>query len=212
MVNYREYLPELKSTTLFQDIEDDALVALLEAMAPKLVVRKQGDGMTAFAPGTFRMALRATPPNEIVPRVFKYDMPKFGEPGMLMAEIPSLSLMGDGLKAAGRERKGPGGPPHKPKPVAYDLEMLEFEVDSLTRFYGEEIFKAQGIMLRNFLGILAHKVCDIRHELFLIRDARDMYLDTENTIQVFAAGLSDAKFHSFSSLGSAHFRMYSQIQ
>lgn len=192
MENYREYLSELKSTTLFQDIEDNELIALLEAMAPKILMRKQGAPMPPRTDNSFWMALRATPANEMVPRIFKYDMPKFGEPGMLMAEIPALSVMGQGLEAAGRvdNKKGPGGPPHKAKPIAYDLEVLEFTVESLTKFYSEEIAHAQGIMLRNFLGILAQKVCDVRHELFLIRDARDMFMDKENTLQVFCAGVA----------------------
>ena len=45
-------------------------------------------------------------------------------------------------------------------------------------------------MLRNFLGILAQKVCDVRHELFLIRDARDMFQETDKTLQVFTAGVA----------------------
>lgn len=190
MVNYREYLKELKTTTLFQDIEDDALIALLEAMQPKLVVRKQGEPMPPMLPGTFKMALRATPENEMVPRIFKYDMPKFGEPGMLMAEIPTLSRMGEGLEAAGRGGKRMGPPPHKMRELTYDLEMLEFTEESLTKFYSGEIAQAQGVMLRNFLGILAQKVCDVRHELFLIRDGRDMFRDSENTLQVFSAGVA----------------------
>lgn len=32
MENYRAYLKELKTTTLFQDIPDEELIALLEAM------------------------------------------------------------------------------------------------------------------------------------------------------------------------------------
>ena len=39
MENYRAYLKELKTTTLFQDIPDEELIALLEAMQPKIVMR-----------------------------------------------------------------------------------------------------------------------------------------------------------------------------
>ena len=57
------------------------------------------------------------------PRQFKYDMPKFGEPGMLMAEIPTYSKMADGLpKNSGKPKR----PPHKMSALSYDLEMLEF--------------------------------------------------------------------------------------
>lgn len=184
MENYRAYLKELKTTTLFQDIPDEELIALLEAMQPKIVMRKAGEPMPPMPEGTFKMALRATPDQGIVPRKFKYDMPKFGEPGMLMAEIPTYSRMFEGLK------RRPGGPMHKPTPIDYDLEMLEFTEGMMTAFYGEQHAHAQGIMLRNFLGILAQKVCDVRHELFLIRDARDMFQETDKTLQVFTAGVA----------------------
>lgn len=40
----------------------------------------------------------------------------------------------------------------------------------MMKYYGPEVAEAQGIMLRNFLGILAQKVCDVREEKFqLIR-------------------------------------------
>ena len=42
MPKYRDFLPELKSMTLFQSIEDEPLIALLEAMAPELVRREKG--------------------------------------------------------------------------------------------------------------------------------------------------------------------------
>ena len=187
MANYREYLPELKTTTLFQDIPDEELIALLEVMQPKIVMRKAGEPMPPMEPGTFKMALRSTPPLPMEPRQFKYDMPKFGEPGMLMAEIPTYSKMADGLpKNSGKPKR----PPHKMSALSYDLEMLEFTEDMMTTFYGEQYAKAQGTMLRNFLGILAQKVCDVRHELFLIRDARDMFQQKEKTLQVFTAGVA----------------------
>jgi len=37
MSEYKNFLPELKSTTLFQNIEDRSLIALLEAMRPEIV-------------------------------------------------------------------------------------------------------------------------------------------------------------------------------
>ena len=182
---YKEYLPELKTTTLFQDIPDDELIALLDAMQPKIVMRKAGDPMPPRAEGTFWMALRSTPAREQAPRQFKYDMPKFGEPGMLMAEIPTYSRMAEGLP---NPRKG--GHPHKGKNLDYDLEMLEFTEFMMTDFYGEQYSKAQSQALRNYLGILAQKVMDIRHELFLIRDGRDCFQRTGETLQVFTAGVA----------------------
>lgn len=185
MGNYREYLNELKSTTLFQDIPDDELMKLLEVMQPPIRVRKAGEPMPGFAPGTFKMILRATPEQGTVPRQFKYDMPKFGEPGMLMAEIPALSRMAEGLPKNSR----PSGPPHPHKDIDYTLEMLEFTPEMITKFYIADIVDAQSTMLRNFLGILAQKVCDVRHELFLIKGGRDMFQRRDETLQVFAGEL-----------------------
>jgi len=185
MGKYNEYLAELKSTTLFQDIADDELLALLDAMQPRIIMRKAGEPMPPMEEGKYWMALRSTPARELAPRQFKYDMPKFGEPGMLMAEIPTYSRMKDGLP---KTRKS--GPPHKMKNLDYDLEMLEFSEYMLTDFYGEQYTKAQGIMLRNLLGILAQKVMDVRHELFLIKDGRDVFMRTENTLQIFTAGVA----------------------
>ena len=51
---------------------------------------------------------------------------------MLMAEIPTYSRMFEGLK------RRPGGPMHKPTPIDYDLEMLEFTEGLMTAFYGEQ--------------------------------------------------------------------------
>ena len=52
MENYRAYLKELKTTTLFQDIPDEELIALLEAMQPKIVMRKAGEPMPPMPEGT----------------------------------------------------------------------------------------------------------------------------------------------------------------
>lgn len=171
MENYREYLPELKSTTLFQDIQEDALIQLLETMQPAVIHRKKGE-----FPGikndfkTFRMILKAYPAKEPAPRPHKYDMPKFGEPGMLMAEIPSLSQCFAGPKPEDETGDRPvrKGPPLKP--LSFDVDLLELSGEMMTKYYGPEVAEAQGIMLRNFLGILAQKVCDVREEKFqLIR-------------------------------------------
>ena len=42
MKNYREFLPELKSMTLFQNIEDEEIISLLEVMSPEIVYREAG--------------------------------------------------------------------------------------------------------------------------------------------------------------------------
>ncbi len=168
MENYREYLPELKTTTLFQDIDDEALIDLLETMRPPIIRRKAGETI-GLRPdmAAFRVVLRG-PVREPAPRRFKWDMPRFGEPGMMMGEIPSLSRFLDHIER-------PAKPFFTPKPLEHDLDMLEFSGEMLVKFYGEKVAAAQGVVLRNFLGILAQKVTDVRRELFLLRDGVDMY-------------------------------------
>ena len=164
MSNYREFLPELKSTTLFQNIEDEALIALLEVMGPEIVCRKAGTrGMPPIdmEKGMFCVVLKGKPLDQLEPRLDVYNMPKFNEPGMMMGEIPCLSEM--------RKSRAPKikfkGPPHGgPKNEEFDLYMLRMSGEMITGFYGEQYSDAQGIMLRNFLGILAQKVTDVRRE------------------------------------------------
>ncbi len=161
---YRKYLPELKSTTLFQSIEDEELIALLEVMHPEIVCRKAGErGMPPIdmENGLFCFVLKGKPLDELEPRLDAYNMPGPAEPGMMMGEIPCLSEM--------RKSRAPRikmkGPPHGgPKNEEFDLYMLRMSGEMLTGFYGSRYSKAQGIMLRNFLGILAQKVTDVRKE------------------------------------------------
>lgn len=166
MPNYREFLPELKSMTLFQNIEDEALIALLEAMGPEIVCRKAGTrGMPPIDldKGMFCVVLKGKPLDQLEPRLDVYNMPKPTEPGMMMGEIPCLSEM--------RRSRAPKfkfkhkGPPHGgPKNEEFDLYMLRMSGEMVTRFYGEQYSEVQAIMLRNFLGILAQKVTDVRKE------------------------------------------------
>jgi molybdate/tungstate transport system substrate-binding protein len=88
-------------------------------------------------------------------------MPKFNEPGMMMGEIPCLSEM---LKSRAPKMKFKGAPPPGPKKEKFDLYLLRMSGEMLTRFYGERYARTQGVMLRNFLGILAQKVTDVRKE------------------------------------------------
>jgi len=164
MPTYREFLPELKSTTLFQNIEDEALIALLEAMGPEIVCRKAGTrGMPPIDmdKGIFCVVLKGKPLDQLEPRLDVYNMPKSTEPGMMMGEIPCLSEMRKS-RAPKMKRKGPphGGPQNE----TFDLYMLQMSGEMVTKFYGEKYSEAQGIMLRNFLGNLAQKVTDVRKE------------------------------------------------
>ena len=163
MENYRAYLPELKTTTLFQDIED-------EALRPRIIRKKIGDEIGPWDMDYFKVILKTYPAQELQPRRFKWDMPKHGEPGMLMGEIPSLSRY---LEPLGRTFD------HKSKPLEKEMDLLEMSGEMMTKFYSPEIAVAQGVMLRNLLGILAQKVMDVRYDLFMLRDGRDVFAPAE---------------------------------
>jgi molybdate/tungstate transport system substrate-binding protein len=189
MKNYREFLPELKSMTLFQKIEDEELIALLEVMSPEIVCRKAGTrGMPPIDmdKGIFCVVLRGKPLDQLEPRLDVYNMPKPNEPGMMMGEIPCLSEM-QRSRAPKMKRKGP---PHGgPKNDTFDLYMLRMSGEMITKYYGEEYSKAQGIMLRNFLGILAQKVTDVRKEKSEAIAAVEAEL-APYRLHVFCAGVS----------------------
>ncbi len=164
MANYRDFIPELRSTTLFQNIEEEALLALLEVMGPEIIFRKAGTpGLPPIdlEKGLFCVVLKGKPLDQLDTRLDIYNMPKFAEPGMMMGEIPCLSEM---RKSGAPKMRFKGPPPGAPKTKEFDLYMLRMSGEMVTRFYGEEHSKAQGIMLRNFLGILAQKVTDVRRE------------------------------------------------
>lgn len=165
MYNYRDFLPELKSTTLFQFIEDEALIALLEAMKPEIVRREAG--AKGFPPidlekGVFCVVLKGKALDQLEPRLDVYNMPRFNEPGMMMGEIPGLSEMMKSRAPRMKMKGMPPGPPPKREQIETYLLLMSGEM--VTAYYGEQYVVAQGRMLRNFLGILAQKVTDIRKE------------------------------------------------
>lgn len=159
MVNYREYLPELKSMPLFQGIEEEELIALLEAMQPAVVHRETGVEST-FKMGKdgFLVCLKNYLDPTITDKETKYTMPKPGEPGMMMGEIPSLS---EAYLYASKKPAGPKPAPHgAPKEMKQDC--LAMNAEMMVKFYSDAIYPAQAKMNRNMLGVLAQKVTDIR--------------------------------------------------
>lgn len=187
--NYRDFIIELKSMTLFQNIEDNALIALLDVMEPEIVIKKAGQ--TSMPPidienGLFCVVLKGKPLDQLESRWDIYNMPKFGEPGMMMGEIPCLSEMLKSL--APRPRLI--GMPHGGMPEQnYDLYLLRMSGEMITRFYGEQYMAAQSTMLRNFLGILAQKVTDIRKEKSELSEQAANEL-APYRLNVFCAGVS----------------------
>jgi molybdate/tungstate transport system substrate-binding protein len=111
--------------------------------------------------GMFCVVLKGKPLAELEPRLDVYNMPRFDEPGMMMGEIPCLSEM---RKSRAPRKRFKGGPPHFPPRERHDTYLLRMSGEMLTAFYGEQYAAAQGIMLHNFLGILAQKVTDVRQE------------------------------------------------
>ncbi len=164
MSNYRDFLPELRSTTLFKNIADEPLLALLEAMAPEIVLRPAGSrGMPPIdlANGIFCVVLKGKPLDQLAPRLDEYNMPQPNEPGMMMGEIPCLSEM---TKSRAPRLRMRGGPRGGPRQEDFDVYLLRMTGEMVTQPLGAEHQQAQSIMLRNFLGILAQKVTDIRRE------------------------------------------------
>lgn len=189
MLNYQDFLPELKSMTLFQNIEEEELTSLLEVMKPEIVRREAGQYKTLpidINEGMFCVVLKGKPLELLEPRLDQYNMPKPTEPGMMMGEIPCLSEMN---KSRAPRIKIKGPPPGGPKNDTFDLYLLRMSGEMVTKYYGEKYSKAQGIMLRNFLGILAQKVTDVRKE----KAEAIASLETELApyrLNVFCAGVS----------------------
>jgi len=165
---FREFLPELKTTTIFQDIPDEALIKMLETMKPGIALMKRDASRGAPDPDHYTIILRSVPAREQKARRFKYDMPKFGEPGMMMAEIPGLAQF---MVALGHT----GGGPRPGPPREHDMYLLDVHQDLFTNYFNEEILPAQRKMWRNYLGILAQKVLDVRRDLLYRYEGLDIY-------------------------------------
>lgn len=164
----REFLPELKTTTIFQDIPDEALIKMLETMKPGIALMKRDSPMAPLDPDYYYIILRSVPAGEQKARRFKYDMPKFGEPGMMMAEIPGLAQYMVTLGHTG------GGP--RPGPAReHDMYLMDVHQNLFTNYFNEEILPAQRKMWRNYLGILAQKVLDVRQGLLYRYEGLDIY-------------------------------------
>lgn len=165
---FREFLPEMKTTTIFQGIADDDLVKMLETMKPGIALMKGSDPMGGPDPDYYRIILRRAPALELQPRRFKYAMPRFGEPGMMMAEIPGLAQY---MVTLGHL----GGGPRPGQTRDHDLYLLDVHQDQFTNYYNEDILPAQRRMWRNYLGILAQKVMDVRRNLLYRYEGHDLY-------------------------------------
>lgn len=167
-INYRNWLPEIKSMTLFQDIGENDLIDLLEVMAPEVIHIEVGEEFPPFNAGSFKVFLKRYPPKEQIPRRFKWDMPKHDEPGLIMGEIPCLSRFMEKL-----DRKF--SPPHGSKPREYACDLLEMNTDMMLKYYNARVYPAQSVMIRNLMGILAQKVMDVRQDLFMSKFGVDIY-------------------------------------
>ena len=204
-MSYNDFLPEIRSMTLFQGIEDDALIALLEVMKPEIVYCKAG---TKALPvdienGIFCVVLKGKPLAQLEPRLDIYNMPKFGEPGMMMAEIPCLSEM----HKSRAPRMKHGGPPPRPPEETFDMYVLQMSGEMVTKYYGEQYTEAQSLMLRNFLGILAQKVTDVRMEKAVLAAETAAQL-APYRLHIFCAGVS---FHLVNELAEKWNRLHPEL-
>lgn len=160
MENYQIYMPYFKAMPLFQGIEDNYILALVEAMQPNIIRKRKDtpDPQSRINEGYFQVCIRDYPALEIEAKPTKYTMPRIGEPGMMMGEIPGLSeakLPPDFMKPQ------PGKAPIHP-PRIVDEDCLELSGEMVVKFYSAELYPAQAKMISNFFGILAQKVTDIR--------------------------------------------------
>ena len=164
MSRYRAYLPELQTTTLFQGIQDDDIVVLLDALDAEIVIQPKGTpGLPPIdiENGIFCMVLRGQPLDRLAERFNAFDMPRVREPGMLMGEIPALSLM---RLSRDPEIRGRGPVVEGSLNPDYDLHLLRLTPEALLVEVDDSVRPAQARMLRNLLGILAQKVTDVRRE------------------------------------------------
>lgn len=166
---YAEYLPELRQATLFRDIDDEGIIALLDALKPSICdgpLKPPADGSPHKA---FRMVLRTDPPKKAAPRRFPYEMQERCEPGMLMGEVLVLTRKEEFIKPTPLSIK----PPLPKRPGK--MKTLEFTPAMLIASCQGKAAEAQRIMLRNMMGMLAQKVVDVRRDLYLERSGYDIY-------------------------------------
>jgi len=160
MENYHQYLPYFKLMPLFQGIEDNQIMDLVEAMQPAVSRQRKGEAppQVDFSQGYFQVCIRQYPALEVEAKPSKYTMPKVGEPGMMMAEIPALSKAKLPKDFFGPK---PGQKPiHPPRDVDEDCLVMTGEM--VVKFYSAELYPAQAKMIKNFFGILTQKITDIR--------------------------------------------------
>ena len=170
MPDYARYADSLVGTPLFQGMDANEIRVLLEAMAPPVRFGRadpdEGDGRIR----NFQLVVACDPPREPRKRMFPYSGAGFGEPGMIMGEIPALSLKDDYLKRTPLEVKRPL------PPLDWDIECLDLTPEMVCADLGSpEAATAQRKFQRNLLGVLAQKVVNVRRELYLERSGWDMF-------------------------------------
>lgn len=179
MPDYERYASNLVGTALFQGMDCEEIRALLEAMAPPV-----HDGRANPDDGpirSFQLVASCSPSRGRQTRMFPYSSDGFCEVGMIMGEIPALSLKDDYLKRTPLSVK-------KPQPsFDWNIECLDLTPEMICADYGPKISPTQLKMIRNLMGMLAQKVVDVRRELYLERSGWDMYAP-ENRVK---DGLSD---------------------
>lgn len=167
-MDYRECAERLKGTVLFQGMKIDDIEKLLSHMQPTLCEGRHhpdADGIHR----TFRIVVKAEKALPPKPRPFPYSAHSFAQPGMLMGEIPALSLKDYCLGRTPLEIK------EKFPPLNFRITCLELSPEALCASVPAELADAHAQLMRNMMGFLAQKVMDVRRELYLERSNWDMY-------------------------------------
>ena len=170
--SYRDLLPRLTAIPLFDGIDGEAIISLLDALQVEVVLQKEGEMRTADnAPDPFRgmfgISLLGPAVSARDEREDPYQNPGFGELGQMMGEIPAFTELFKGKAAIMPPSWAPKGlfKVDPSAPAQADSLVLRFTPEQFSTFV-PEVAEAQGKMIRNMLGLLAQKVTDTRKQLF----------------------------------------------
>lgn len=168
MLDYNACAKQLFGTVLFRGIHLEDIEGLLRHMKPSIREgrhRPDVDGIHR----TFRIVVYAEKTLPAKERPFPYSAHSFAQPGMLMGEVPALSLKDYYLGRTPLEIK------EKYPPLDFQIICIEVSPDVLCAPAPPELASAHAQLMRNMMGFLSQKVIDVRRELYLIRNGWDMY-------------------------------------
>lgn len=169
MLDYSKFADNLVGTVLFQGLERDEILSLLEEMVPPVREGRHHpdeDGIHR----TFRLVVACEPAVGRKDREFPFSAHGFCEPGMLMGEIPALSRKDEFLKRTPLSIKPP-----LPEMGDRKITCLEFSPESFCAPVSDANAAAHAVVMRNMMGFLAQKVIGVRRKLYIEQSGWDMY-------------------------------------